>query len=282
MSTSADLTPSAAAQADPIDGLLASGRSRRRAGALSASATFGWRAMLKIKHDPKQLVDSIAVPVLFTVLFTYLFGGAISGSSGTYLTMLLPGVLSMSIAIVTMYGGARLAQDVRSGAFDRFRCLAVWRGALVVGGLMSDGVRFLFASAIVVVLGLVMGYRPDGGPLGVLAAVALVVAFGLALSLVWAAVGLLVQDPAVVISIANAVLIPLSFASNIFVEPATMPGWLRAFVDVNPLSQVATAARGLMNGTGGTGGALVWSVVATAVIILVSAPLAFHLYGKRA
>ena len=114
-----------------------------------------------------------------------------------------------------------------------------------------------------------------------LAAVALVVAFGLALSLVWAAVALLVQDPAVVISIANAVLIPLSFASNIFVEPATMPSWLSAFVDVNPLSHVATAARALMNDTGGAGGALAWSAVATAVITIVSAPLALHLYGRR-
>ncbi|WP_352231819.1 ABC transporter permease, partial [Microtetraspora sp. NBRC 16547] len=135
MSTPATSTRPAAAEADPIDVLLAAGRSRRRAGALAASATFGRRAMLKIKHDPKQLVDSAAIPILFTVLFTYLFGGAISGSTGDYLKILLPGVLSMSIAIVTMYGGARLAQDVQSGAFDRFRGLPIWRGAFVLGGL---------------------------------------------------------------------------------------------------------------------------------------------------
>ncbi|NUS04280.1 MAG: ABC transporter permease, partial [Nonomuraea sp.] len=252
-----------------------------RAGALAASATFGRRALLKIKHDPKQLVDSIAIPILFTVLFTYLFGGAVSGSTGDYLTLLLPGTLSMSIAIVTMYGGARLAKDVTTGAFDRFRSLSVWRGAFVLGGLLSDAVRYVFAAAIVVILGLVMGYRPAGGVSGVLAAIALVVAFGLALSLLWATVALLVPDPAVVISIANVVLMPLSFASNVFVQPETMPGWLQAFVEVNPLSHVATAARALMNGTGDAAGPVTWSLGATAVIVAVCAPLTLHLYGRR-
>jgi ABC-2 type transport system permease protein len=281
MSTPAAFTPSATADADPIDVLLAAGRSRRRAGALAASATFGRRAMLKIKHDPKQLVDSAAIPILFTVLFTYLFGGAVSGSTGAYLKTLLPGVLSMSIAVVTMYGGARLAQDVQSGAFDRFRVLPIWRGAFVLGGLLSDAARYLFASAIVVGLGLIMGYRPDGGAPGVLAAVVLVVAFGLSLSLLWAAVALVIHDPAVVLGIAHAVLIPLSFASNIFVRPGTMPGWLHAFVDVNPLSHVATAARDLMNDTGGAGGEIAWSLTATAVITLVCAPITLRLYGKQ-
>jgi ABC-2 type transport system permease protein len=264
-----------------VDLLLTSHRPRRRAGALAASVTFGWRAILKIKHDPKQLVDSAAIPILFTVLFTYLFGGAISGSSGTYLKILLPGVLTMSIAIVTMYGGARLAQDVTTGAFERFRALSIWRGAFVLGGLLSDAARYLFASAIVVILGLIMGYRPNGGAPGVLAAVALVVAFGLSLSCVWAALALLMSDPAVVMSIANVVLMPLSFASNVFVQPQTMPGWLRAFVNVNPLSHVATAARHLMNNTSGTGGSVAWSLIGTAAITLVFAPLTLHLYSKQ-
>ncbi|MEV1171547.1 ABC transporter permease [Nonomuraea sp. NPDC049784] len=281
MSTPAAVTRPAAAETYQIDVLLTASRPRRRAGALAASATFGRRAMLKIKHDPKQLVDSVAIPILFTVLFTYLFGGAISGSPGNYLEFLLPGTLSMSIAIVTMYGGARLAQDVTTGAFDRFRSLSVWRGAFVLGGLLSDAARYLFASAIVVVLGVIMGYRPDGGAPGVLAAVALIVAFGLSLSLLWAAVALLMPDPAVVISIANVVLMPLSFASNIFVQPQTMPGWLQAFVEVNPLSHVATAARGLMNNAGGTGGSVAWSLIATAAITAVCAPLTLHLYSKR-
>jgi ABC-2 type transport system permease protein len=268
-------------QAHHPGGLLVPGGPPRRAGALAASATFGWRAILKIKHEPKQLTDVIAIPVLITVLFTYIFGGAIGGTPGHYLTVLLPGTLTMSIAIVTMYGGARLAQDVTTGVFDRFRSLAIWRGALVLGGLLSDVGRYLFAAGIVIVLGLIMGYRPGGGAPGVIAAVALVVAFGLSLSWLWAAIALLVRDPALVISIANAVLIPLSFASNIFVQPRTMPGWLQAFVSINPLSHVANATRALMNNTGGAGGPVTWSLIATAAITLVSAPLALHLYNKQ-
>jgi ABC-2 type transport system permease protein len=262
-------------------GLLAPSGPPRRAGAIAASATFGWRAILKIKHEPRQLTDVIAIPVLITVLFTYIFGGAIGGTPSHYLRTLLPGTLSMSIAIVTMYGGARLAQDVTTGVFDRFRSLAIWRGALVLGGLLSDVGRYLFAAAIVVVLGLIMGYRPGGGAPGVIAAVALVIAFGLSLSWLWAAVALLVRDPALVISIANAVLIPLSFASNIFVQPRTMPGWLQAFVNVNPISHVANATRDLMNNTSGAGGPVTWSLVATAAITLVFAPLTLHLYNKQ-
>lgn len=186
----------------------------------------------------------------------------------------------MSNAIVTMYGGARLAQDMRSGAFDRSRGLPVWRGAFVLGGLLSDAARYLFASAIVVTLGLTMGYRPAGGAPGVLAAVALVVAFGLPLSLLWAALALAVGDPAVVVSIANAVLLPLSFAGNIFAEPATIPGWLRAFVDVNPLSHVATAARALVNATPATA-PVTWPLTATAALTLVCAPITLRLYGKQ-
>jgi ABC-2 type transport system permease protein len=187
----------------------------------------------------------------------------------------------MSIALVTMYGGARLAQDVTTGVFDRFRSLSVWRGALVLGGLLSDVGRYLFASAIVMILGLIMGYRPDGGAPGVLAAVALVVGFGLSLSWLWAALALLVRNPATVISIANVVLMPLSFASNIFVQPRTMPGWLQAFVNINPISHVADAARDLMNNTSGAGGAVAWTLIVTAAITLVFAPLAVRLYGKQ-
>ena len=282
MSTPTATTSRAVPEAHRLDGLLAPSGPPRRAGALAASATFGWRAMLKIKHEPKQLTDVIAIPVVFTVLFTYLFGGAVGGTPGHYLTTLLPGTLVMGITACTMYGGARLAQDVTTGVFDRFRSLPIWRGALVVGSLLGDAGRYLLAAAIVVILGIIIGYRPDGGAPGVIAAVALVIAFGLCLSWLWAAVALLVRDPATVMSLANAVLLPPTFASNIFVQPRTMPGWLQAFVKVNPISHVADATRDLMNNTGGAGGAVAWSLIVIAAITLVFAPITLHLYNKQA
>jgi ABC-2 type transport system permease protein len=247
---------------------------------LAASATFGRRAILKIKHEPSQLTDVIAIPVVFTVLFTYIFGGAIGGTPAHYLKTLLPGTLVMGITACTMYGGARLAQDVTTGVFERFRSLSVWRGALVLGGLLGDAGRYLLAAAIVVILGVIIGYRPDGGAPGVIAAVVLVVAFGLSLSWLWAATALLVRNPATVMSLGLAVLLPPTFASNIFVQPRTMPGWLQAFVRVNPISHVADATRDLMNSAGGVGGAVAWSLIATAAITLVFAPLTLYLYGK--
>jgi ABC-2 type transport system permease protein len=281
MSISAATTSRAVPEVHRLDGLLAPGGPPRRAGALAASATFGWRTMLKIKHDPNQLSDVIAIPVVFTVLFTYIFGGAIGGTPSHYLKTLLPGTLVMGITACTMYGGARLTKDVTTGVFDRFRSLAIWRGALVLGGLIGDAGRYLLAAAIVVILGVVIGYRPDGGAPGVIAAVALVIAFGLSLSWVWAATALLVRDPATVMSLGLAVLLPPTFASNIFVQPRTMPGWLQAFVRVNPISHVADATRDLMNNTGGVGGPVIWSFVAMAVITAVFAPLTLHLYNKR-
>jgi len=222
----------------------------------------------------------IAIPVVFTVLFTYIFGGAIGGTPGHYLTTLLPGTLVMGVTAVTMYGGARLAQDVTTGVFDRFRSLSIWCGALVLGSLLGDIGRYLLAGAIVVVLGVAVGYRPDGGAPGVIAAVALVIAFGLSLSWLWAAVALLVRDSTTVLSLGLVVLIPPTFASNIFVQPRTMPGWLQAFVKINPVSHLADAARGLMNNTGG-GGAVAWSLIAIAALTFVFAPLALRLYGKQ-
>ena len=282
MSTPTATASRAVPEAHRPGGLLAPSGPPRRSGALAASATFGWRAMLKIKHEPKQLTDVIAIPVVFTVLFTYLFGGAVGGTPGHYLTTLLPGTLVMGITACTMYGGARHAQDVTTGVFDRFRSLPIWRGALVVGSLLGDAGRYLLATAIVVILGISIGYRPDGGAPGVIAAVALVIAFGLCLSWLWAAVALLVRDPATVMSLGLAVLLPPTFASNIFVQPRTMPGWLQAFVKVNPISHLADAAWDLMNNTGGAGGPVAWSLIVIAAITLVFAPITLHLYNKRA
>jgi ABC-2 type transport system permease protein len=251
-----------------------------KASALAASLAFAWRSLLKIKHVPEQLGDVIGIPVLFTLMFTYLFGGALAGSTGDYLQFLLPGTLALAVVFVTVYSGVTLNRDLATGAFDRFRSMPVWRPAPIVGGLIGDAGRYLLAASLVIALGLVMGFHADGGPAGVVAAVALVVVFALALSWVWTTLGLVLRTPNAVMSIGFAIVFPLTFASNIFVDPATMPSWLRAMADVNPMSHLAIAARGLMQGTASAAEVL-WVLVAAAALTAVFAPLTTWLYQRR-
>jgi ABC-2 type transport system permease protein len=252
-----------------------------RASGLSASLTFGWRALLKIKHVPEQLGDVIGIPIMFTLLFTYLFGGALAGSTGDYLQFLLPGTLVMTVLLVGVYTGVGLNTDIGKGTFDRFRSLPIWRPAALVGALLGDAARNTLAAAIVVALGFAMGFRPDGGVVGVVAAVALLLAFSLSLAWVWTALGLVLRTPSAVMNTSMLVVFPLTFASNVFVDPHTMPGWLRAFVDVNPISHLVTAVRGLMDGTV-TAGQIGWVLLASAVVVGVFAPLTMRLYRNKA
>ncbi|HKY15941.1 MAG TPA: ABC transporter permease [Microthrixaceae bacterium] len=248
--------------------------------ALTASLAFGWRSMLKIKHVPMQLFDVTMFPIMFTLLFTYLFGGALAGSPSEYLQWLLPGVLVMTVTMITMYSGMGLNNDIHKGVFDRFRSLPIWRPALLVGMLLADTVRYTIASVVVLTLGIALGFRPDGGVIGVAAAVALLLIFSFALSWVWNVLAFKMQTPETVMQTAMTVLFPLTFASNVFVDPSTMPGWLQGFVEVNPVSQLTTASRGLMHGefeASATFWVLVWSVGLTAVF----APLTMRAYNSE-
>jgi ABC-2 type transport system permease protein len=244
---------------------------------LAASVAFGWRAMLKIRHVPMQLFDVTAFPIMFVLLFTYLFGGALAGSPTEYLQELLPGILVMTVTMITMYTGMALNTDIGKGIFDRFRSLPIWRPAVLVGMLLADTVRYTLASLVVIVLGVALGFRPDGGVLGVLAAIVLLLVFSFSLSWVWTTIGMRMQTPETVMQMSMTVLFPLTFASNIFVDPDTMPGWVQAFVKVNPITHLTTASRGLMHGTiefGQIGLVLAWS----AALIAVFAPLTMRLY----
>jgi ABC-2 type transport system permease protein len=251
-----------------------------RPSALSASRIFAWRALLKLKHVPEQLTDVLGIPVIFTLGFTYLFGGALAGSPRAYLNFLLPGTLVMTVVLVTTFSGVTLNSDVRSGVFDRFRSLPIWRPAPIVGALLGDVGRYLLASALVIALGLTLGFRSDGGVPGVGATVGLVLVFAVALSWVWTTLGLVLRAPSAVNNLSLLVLFPLTLASNIFVDPLTMPGWLQAFIDVNPISHLVTAERGLMAGTA-TAGQVGWVLVASAALTAIFAPLTMRLYRNR-
>lgn len=259
---------------------LLAGARPPRPSALSASLTFAWRGLLKIKHVPEQLGDVIGIPIIFTLMFTYLFGGALAGSPGAYLQFLLPGTLVMTVVLVTMYAGIGLNADITTGVFDRFRSMSLWRPAPIIGALLGDVGRYLIASVLVLVLGVVLGFRPDGGVVGVLLAEALILVFALSLSWVWTTLGLVLRTPSAVMSLGSVVLFPLSLASNVFVNPQTMPGWLQAFVTVNPVTHLVMAARGLMHGTAPTG-EIVWVLLASAAITALFAPLTLSLYRTR-
>jgi ABC-2 type transport system permease protein len=236
--------------------------------------------MLKLKHVPEELADVIGIPIIFTLMFTYLFGGALAGSTGTYLQFLLPGTLVLAVVLVTIYSGVTLNTDLATGSFDRFRSMPIWRPAPIVGGLIGDTGRYLLASGLVIGLGLLMGYSPGGGAAGVLGAIALVLAFAFGMGWIWTAVGLVMRSPRAIMSIGLTVLFPLTFASNVFVDPATMPSWLRSFVDLNPISHLVTAERGLMNGSA-TATQIIWVLVASAALTAVFAPLTMRLYRNK-
>jgi len=259
---------------------LASTERPPRASAVSAVITFGWRGMLKVKHVPEQLVDVTITPVMFVLLFTYLFGGAVAGSTGEYLDYILPGILVMSVLFTTVYSGISLNTDLTRGVVDRFRSLPIWSPAPLVGALLGDSVRYLVAGTVIVVLGLILGFRPDEGVPGVVAALALVVVFAFGLSWVFTTLGLLLRSPNAVMNTGFMAIFPLTFLSNVFVDPETLPAGLEAFVNVNPISILADASRGLMQGGVQESDVLI-SLGVAGLLTAIFAPLTSRLYRSR-
>lgn len=280
MSTS-PTTPavSTAAEQEALRKALASGVRPPRASAFAAIRAFAWRGVLKIKHVPEQLMDATVTPVLFTLMFTYMFGGAIAGATKEYLQFILPGIVVQSVLFTTVYSGVALNTDMTRGVVDRFRSLPLWRPAPLVGAVAGDSIRALSAGGVVVVLGLILGFRPGGGVPGVVAAIALVLLFAFALAWVFTTLGLIMRSPSAVMNTGFMALFPLVFLSNIFVAPETLPAALEAFVDVNPITHLVTATRGLMAGEA-DGGDVALVLGEAAVLTAVFVPLTSRFYRK--
>jgi len=279
MTTTTDAAAGAADTA-AVRRAIASTARPPRPGPLSTALTFGWRGMLKVKHVPEQLLDVTVTPVMFLLMFTYLFGGAIAGSTSAYLDYTLPGLLVMSVLFTTVYSGVSLNTDLTKGVVDRFRSLPIWRPAPLLGSLLGDSVRYVVAGTVIIVVGIVLGYRPEGGPLGAVAALALVVVFSFGLSWVFSALGLLMRSPNAVMNAGFMGIFPLTFLSNVFVDPRTLPGPLEAFVEVNPISVLATASRSLMAGQP-DGVAILVSLAVAAALAAVFLPVTTRLYRSR-
>ena len=260
--------------------LLAIQARPRPPAAPSSVITLAWRALLKIKHGPFQLFDVTVTPIMFTLLFTYIFGGALAGTPREYIQYLLPGVLVQTVIFITVYTGVGLNTDIHKGLYDRFRSLPMWQPSPLFGALVGDLFRYSVASALILAVGLILGFRPRGGAVGVVLAVGLVLIFCFALSWLWIIVGMRVRTAESVMTTSFVFLMPLTFASDIFVDLSTMPGWLQVLVSRNPVTHLAAASRQLMHGEP----ALADSarvLAASAVIVLVAAPIAMRLYRKE-
>ena len=242
--------------------------------------TIARRNLLHIKATPEQLVEMSIQPLMFLVLFVYVFGGAIEGSSREFLMYALPGILVQSVAFLPFTTALALNVDFQRGVIDRFRSLPIARSAVISGRILADGARIVWSIVIITGFGVLLGFRFGGGVAGALGALAVVTAFGITMCWPMAFIGITARSTESVNTWGFMIILPLTFASSAFVRPETMPGWLEAFVDVNPVTSVIDAARGLMLG-GAVARPVVQSVIWMAVITAVFAPLAIARYRRR-
>ncbi|GGK19271.1 transport permease protein [Pilimelia terevasa] len=250
------------------------------AAALQQTLTLSWRSLVQIRHNPMELLDLSITPIMFVLLFTYVFGGAIADSPQQYLQFMLPGIIVQNTIFATMYTGMGLNSDLTKGVFDRLRSLPIARSAPLAGRILADTVKQAWAIALLLAIGFALGFRAPGGVLGILAATGLMLLFALAAAWIAVLVGVLASDPEKVQVYGFTVMFPLTFTSNIFVQTESMPGWLQAWVKVNPVTLLADAMRGLMVG-GPVARPVVLSLVWGAVIALVFAPLAVRAVRRR-
>ncbi|ATL70918.1 ABC transporter permease [Nocardia terpenica] len=245
------------------------------------SLTMAYRGILKIKHNPEQLFDVTIQPILFTALFAYIFGGKIGGSVHDYLPILIPGILVQTVVMTSVVTGTQLREDMDKGVFDRFKSLPIARISALSGALIADMVRYGIATALTVVMGLILGYRPAGGVIGVLVAGAVVVFCSFAVSWIWALVGVTGKSAPAVQGVSMMIMFPLTFMSGAFVPVNTMPGWLQGLNKVNPVYYMVDTCRELMNHNLFTSN-LVWSLIGSVVVIVIFAPLTVRAYMRRA
>ena len=245
------------------------------------SLAMARRGLIKIRRTPEQLIDVTVQPIIFTLMFTYIFGGAIAGDVASYLPIIIPGILVQTVITTSAVTGTQLREDMDKGVFDRFRSLPIARIAPLAGALLADTVRYLIATTLTIVMGLIMGWRPGGGVGGVLLAGLLVVVCAWSLSWIFAFLGVVARSASSVQGISFLVLFPLTFLSNAFVPVDTMPGWLQGFVNVNPVSHLITAVRDLAS-TGSVTGQVGIALFSCAVVVVIFAPLAVRSYMKKA
>ena len=250
-------------------------------GGLRNTFTLTWRSVLKIRTNMEDVIGLSLQPIMFLVLFTYVFGGAIAhGSTHAYLQYELPGLLVMTVVFATLGTGLMLNQDISSGVFDRFRSLPIARWAPLAGAVTGDMVRYVISVAVTIGFGMILGFRIGTSALSAVAGCLLLLTFALAMCWVSALIGMLVKTPQGVQMYGFLAMFPLVFGSSLLVSAQTMPGWLQAFVRVNPLTYLTEAERGLLVG-GPVATSALRSLLWAAGIFVVFAPLAVRAYRRR-
>ena len=248
--------------------------------ALTQITSLAWRALIKMRRNPEQLVDVTFMPVLFTLMFGFMFAGAISGSQASYLPILIPGIMAMTTITASVAAGVQFREDMDKGVFDRFRSLPIARIAPLAGPMMADLARYAIAAGVTLIVSALMGYRPGGGVPGVAAGVVLTVITGWSLAWIFMWIGTIARTAGAVQGMSMMIMFPLAFLSNAFVPAKTLPGWLQTVTAINPVSHVVSALRDLMND--GTFTAQVgWALLGCAAIAAIFIPLAVRSYSKR-
>ncbi|HVE23838.1 MAG TPA: ABC transporter permease [Sporichthya sp.] len=248
---------------------------------LSQTMSMAWRALKKMRRNPEQFFDVTIQPILFTAMFAYIFGGAISGDVKSYLPLMIPGILAQTVLTTCMATGVQLREDMDKGVFDRFKSLPIARIAPLAGPMVADLVRYTIAATLTFAMSIVvMGYRPGGGVLGVTGAIVLAIFTGWCLAWAFTFLGTIAKSAQAVQGFSMLILFPLTFLSNAYVPVDTLPGWLQAFVKVNPVSHLVSAARSLAN-DGAVTDQVGYTLLASLAVIAVFAPLSVRSYKRH-
>jgi ABC-2 type transport system permease protein len=266
-----------------VDPAAAVARTRQRSSlteTVSQTFSMAWRALKKMRRNPEHFFDVTIQPLLFTAMFAYIFGGAISGDVQNYLPLMIPGIVGQTVLTTCMATGVQLREDMDKGVFDRFKSLPIARIAPLAGPMIADLVRYLIAAGLTFVMGVAIGYRPAGGVLGVLGAIVLAIVTGWAIAWIFTFIGTIARNARSVQGFSMMILFPLTFLSNAFVPVSTLPGPLAAFVKVNPVSHLVSATRDLAN-HGAVSSEVGWTLLACAVVIAIFAPLSVASYRRR-
>ena len=258
----------------------ASAQKRRPFRLIRHSLALTKRSLIKTWRTPEALVDVTIQPGLFLVIFVYIFGGAVSGSTHSYLQFLLPGILAQTIGMGAVAIGVNLNTDMEKGIFDRFRALPIPRSAPLIGAVLGDVVRYVIVTISTLGVGYAMGFRVQTDPLRTLAGCLLAVLFALCLSWLSVFVGMKVRTPGSVQGIMFLLIMPLSFASSVFVGTRSLPGWMQGFVKINPMTHLVEAMRGLFLGTP-VGTHVWWTLAWSLGLVMVFMPLALRAYRKK-